>query len=49
MELKIELDKNEIAELTKMSFIAQFVMSSSGVHSNGLRYPHMEIFTSTLR
>ena len=49
MELKIELDKNEIAELTKMSFIAQFVISSSGVSGHGDRYRHMEIFTSALR
>jgi hypothetical protein len=49
MELKVELDENEIAEVAKMAYIARFVMGNSGRFSKNYKYPRMEIFTSALR
>jgi hypothetical protein len=51
MELKIELTKDEMAELAKMAYIAQYVMDSSGPHaqSSHYRYPNLPLFKNTLQ
>lgn len=49
MEVKLDLTKDELVEIAKMTFLAQFVMDSSGTHSTDYKYPNLEKFLDVLR
>ncbi len=49
MEVKFEASKEELEELAKMAFVAQFVFDSSGKFSDGYKYPFMKQFEAALR
>lgn len=49
MEIKFEISKEELAELAKMAYVAQFVFDSSGKFSTGYKYPLMDTFDAALR
>ncbi len=49
MQLIIEANEEELEELAKMAYVAQFVFDSSGEHSTGYKYPHMQTVNSALR
>lgn len=49
MEIKFEISKEELAELAKMAYVAQFVFDSSGKFSTGYKYPLMGTFDAALR
>jgi len=49
MEVKFEASKEELEELAKMAFVAQFVFDSSGKFSDGYKYPFMKQFGAALR
>ena len=49
MELKIEASKDQLVQIAKMAYIAQYVIDSSGTFSKGYKYPDFELFQSALR
>ncbi len=49
MKIKFEISKEELAELAKMAYVAQFFFDSSGKFSTGYKYPHTVTFNAALR
>jgi len=49
MEVKFEASKAELIELSKMAYIAQYVVDSSGRFSTGYHYLYLKEFESALR
>lgn len=49
MEIKFEATKEELAEIAKISYVAQFVIDSSGKHGTGYKYPGIDTFNAALR
>ncbi len=49
MQLTIDATPEELEELAKMAYVAQFIFDSSGKFSTGFKYSNMPIFKQALR
>ncbi len=49
MQLILDAADEELEELAKMAYVAQFVFDSSGKYSNSYKYPGIEVFKVALR
>jgi hypothetical protein len=49
MQLTIDATTEELEELAKMAYVAQFVFDSSGKFSDSYKYPYTALFDAALR
>jgi hypothetical protein len=49
MQLILDATAEELEELAKMAYVAQFVFDSSGTFSDGYKYPYTAVFDAALR
>lgn len=49
MQLTLDATADELEELAKMAYVAQFVFDSSGEFSDSYKYPYTAVFEAALR